>query len=304
MAYHSPTEDILFLLDHVVGFEAVLAAQGGLDRETVAAVLGEAASLVDAKIAPLQRPGDLAPARLENGTVLTSPGFHDGYRAYAGGGWIGISAPEQYGGMQLPRTLSVAVNDMFSGACLSLGLNPVLTQGQILALCTHASEEIKALYLPKLISGEWAGVMDLTEAQAGSDVGALRTKAEPLGDGTYKITGQKIYISWGDSDLTENICHLVLARLADAPPGTRGITLFLVPKFLPNPDGSLGNRNDLRVVSLEHKLGLHGSPTAVMEFSGAIGWRIGAENGGMAAMFTMMNDARLNVAVQGIGVAE
>ena len=282
MPYRSPTEDFLFLLDHVVGFDAVLAARAGdgLDRDTVAQVLGEAASLVDTEIAPLQRPGDLQPARLENGIVVTSPGYREGYEAFAEGGWIGISAPEQFGGMGLPRTLSVAVNDMFSGACLSLGLNPVLTQGQILALETHASDEIKALYLPKLISGEWAGVMDLTEAQAGSDVGALRTKAEPNGDGTYSVTGQKIYISWGDSDLTENICHLVLARLPDAPPGTRGISLFLVPKFLPNPDGSLGNGNDMRPVSLEHKLGLHGSPTAVMEFSGATGWRSARKTAG------------------------
>ncbi len=206
--------------------------------------------------------------------------------------------------MGLPQTLATAVNDMMSGACLALQLNPLMSQGQIEALEHHANDAIKALYLPKLISGEWSGTMNLTEPQAGSDVGALTTRAEPRGDGTYAITGQKIYITWGDNDITSNVCHLVLARLPDGVPGTKGISLFMVPKFLPDADGNPGQRNTLRVVSLEHKLGLHGSPTCVMAYEGATGWLVGQPHGGMAAMFTMMNNARLGVGVQGIGVAE
>lgn len=206
--------------------------------------------------------------------------------------------------MGLPMTLTTAVNEMMASACLSLQLNPLMSQGQIEALEHHASDAIKDRYLPKLISGDWCGTMNLTEPQAGSDVGALRSKAVPNGDGSYAITGQKIYISWADNDFSENVCHLVLARLPDGVAGTKGISLFMVPKLIPNADGTLGKQNNLRVVSLEHKLGLHGSPTAVMEYSGAQGWLVGAENGGMAAMFTMMNNARLGVGVQGIGAAE
>ncbi|MFO7920719.1 MAG: acyl-CoA dehydrogenase [Nioella sp.] len=200
--------------------------------------------------------------------------------------------------------VTTAVNEMIGSACLSLQLNPLMTQGQIEALEHHASDALKVLYLPKLISGEWCGTMNLTEAQAGSDVGALRTKAEPNDDGTYAITGQKIYISWGDNDFSENVCHLVLARLPDGVPGTKGISLFLVPKFIPDAGGAPGKRNSLGVVSLEHKMGLHGSPTAVMQYDGATGWMVGKPHGGMAAMFTMMNNARLGVGVQGISVAE
>ena len=306
MAYQSPIKDLRFLMDHVVGFDAVAATDrfGEATPDMVDAILTEAAKMCDEILAPLQRNGDLHPAVLENGTVRTSPGFGDGYHAIAAGGWIGMSADPDNGGMGLPMTLTTAVNDMMSGACLSLQLNPLMCQGQIEALEHHASDEIKALYLPKLISGEWCGTMNLTEPQAGSDVGALRSKAEPNGDGSYAISGQKIYISWGDNDFTENVCHLVLARLPDSAAGTKGISLFLVPKFIPDTDGNLGARNSLRVVSLEHKLGLHGSPTAVMEYDGAQGWLVGPENGGMAAMFTMMNNARLGVGVQGIGVAE
>ncbi len=293
-------------MDHVVGFDAVVATDrfGEATPDMVDAILIEAAKMCDEILAPLQRNGDLHPAVLESGIVRTSPGFGDGYHAIAAGGWIGMSANPDNGGMGLPMTLTTAVNDMMSGACLSLQLNPLMCQGQIEALEHHASDEIKALYLPKLISGEWCGTMNLTESQAGSDVGALRSKAEQNGDGSYAISGQKIYISWGDNDFTENVCHLVLARLPDSAAGTKGISLFLVPKFIPDADGNLGARNSLRVVSLEHKLGLHGSPTAVMEYDGAQGWLVGPENGGMAAMFTMMNNARLGVGVQGIGVAE
>ncbi len=217
---------------------------------------------------------------------------------------MSIAASPEFGGMGLPMALTTAVNEMMGSACLSLQLNPLMTQGQIEALEHHASDALKALYIPKLISGEWCGTMNLTEPQAGSDVGALRTKAEPNGDGTYAITGQKIYISWGDNDFTENVCHLVLARLPDGAPGTKGISLFMVPKFIPNADGKPGARNSLQVVSLEHKMGLHGSPTAVMQYDGATGWLIGEPHKGMAAMFTMMNNARLGVGVQGLSVAE
>jgi alkylation response protein AidB-like acyl-CoA dehydrogenase len=306
MPYRSPVSEFRFILDHVTGYDRVTATDRFTDAgaETVEAILTGAARLCDDVMAPLNRAGDKVPARLENGVVRTSPGFADGYRAIAEGGWIGISASEGAGGMGLPQTLATAVNDMMSGACLALQLNPLMSQGQIEALEHHASDEIKALYLPKLISGEWSGTMNLTEPQAGSDVGALTTKAEPRGDGTYTITGQKIYITWGDNDITSNVCHLVLARLPDGVPGTKGISLFMVPKFLPDADGNPGQRNTLRVVSLEHKLGLHGSPTCVMAYEGATGWLVGQPHGGMAAMFTMMNNARLGVGVQGIGVAE
>ena len=260
--------------------------------------------MCDEVMAPLIRNGDLHPAKLENGVVRSSPGFKEAYEQIAEGGWVGISSPVEYGGMGLPLTMAIAVNDMMSGANLALQLNPLLTQGQIDALEHHASDEIKELYLPKLISGEWSGTMNLTEPQAGSDVGALRTKAEPNGDGTYSVTGQKIFISWGDSDMTKNVCHLVLARLPDGAPGTKGISLFMVPKYIPDANGNPGVANSLKVVSLEHKMGLHGSPTCVMSFEGAKGWMVDGPNKGMAAMFTMMNNARLNVGVEGIGIAE
>ncbi|MCL4133959.1 UNVERIFIED_CONTAM: hypothetical protein GTU68_005999 [Idotea baltica] len=293
-------------MDHVVGFDQVAQTTRFADAtpDTCDAILTEAAKMCDEVLAPLNRAGDQHPAKLENGIVRTSPGFSDGYKAIAEGGWIGISAGPDHGGMDLPLTLATAVNDMMAGACLSLQLNPLMTQGQIEALEHHASDTIKDLYLPKLISGDWCGTMNLTEPQAGSDVGALRSRAEANGDGTYKISGQKIYISWADNDFTENVCHLVLARLPDGVEGTKGISLFMVPKIIPDANGTLGARNSLRVVSLEHKLGLHGSPTAVMEYDNAIGWLVGKEHGGMAAMFTMMNNARVGVATQGIGVAE
>ncbi|GLT09337.1 acyl-CoA dehydrogenase [Sulfitobacter porphyrae] len=306
MPYQAATDEFAFLIEHILDTEALRATARFAEatEDVTRAILSEAGKMCDAVLAPLQRPGDLHPARLENGVVLTSPGFAEGFRAIAEGGWIGITADPEHGGMGLPMTLNTAVNEMMSGACLSLQLAPLMSQGQIEALEHHASDALKALYLPKLISGEWTGTMNLTEPQAGSDVGALSTRAEDKGDGTYAITGQKIYISWGDNDFAENVCHLVLARLPGAPAGTKGISLFLVPKFLPDADGNPGRRNDLKVVSLEHKLGLHGSPTAVMEYAGATGWMVGPEQGGMAAMFTMMNNARLGVGGQGVGVAE
>ncbi|WP_300533981.1 acyl-CoA dehydrogenase [uncultured Mameliella sp.] len=306
MPYRAPIDAYMRLLRDVVGYDAVAETErfAEANRETVAAVLGEAGKLCEEVLAPLQRNGDLDPARLENGVVRTSKGFADGYAALAEGGWIATSAPEEYGGMGLPLTVTTCVNDMLGAACLALQLNPLMSQGQIDALEHHASDDLKTLYLPKLISGEWAGTMNLTEPQAGSDVGALSSKAVPNDDGTYAITGQKIYISWGDNDFSGNVCHLVLARLPDGVPGTKGISLFLVPKLIPDENGNPGVANDLKVVSLEHKMGLHGSPTCVMQYDGAKGWLVGEPHDGMRAMFTMMNNARLGVGVQGVSVAE
>ena len=306
MTYRAPLADYQFLFDHVVGLDQVVATERFSDAsaDLTSAILSEAGRLSEDVLAPLNRAGDLTPARLENGVVRTSPGFDKGYKAIAEGGWIGMTASAEHGGMGLPLTIATAVNEMMAGACLSLQLAPLMSQGQIEAMEHHASDALKELYLPKLISGEWTGTMNLTEAQAGSDVGALNSKAQDNGDGTFSITGQKIFITWGDHDVADNVCHLVLARLPDGAPGTKGISLFLVPKYLPDEAGNAGVANTLKVVSLEHKLGIHGSPTAVMQYDGAKGWLVGKEGGGMRAMFTMMNNARLGVGGQGIGVAE
>lgn len=306
MPYRAPVNDFTFLFDHVVGLEQVRATERfeEASSDVTAAILTEAGKMCEEVMAPLQRGGDLHPAHLENGVVRTSPGFAEGFKAIAEGGWIGLAASPEHGGMGLPMALNTAVNEMMSAACLSLQLAPLMGQGQIEALEHHASDEIKTTYLPKLISGEWTGTMNLTEPQAGSDVGALSTKAEANGDGSYSVTGQKIYITWGDNDFAANVCHLVLARLPGAPAGTKGISLFIVPKFIPDDQGNPGKANSLKVVSLEHKLGLHGSPTCVMQYDGAQGWLVGPEQGGMAAMFTMMNNARLGVGTQGVGIAE
>jgi alkylation response protein AidB-like acyl-CoA dehydrogenase len=306
MPYRSPVSEYRFLLDQVVPLAPLLQSDrfGHVTDDLAEAVLTAAARVCDEVLAPLNRVGDRHPARLENGVVRTAPGFAEGFRAIADAGLVSMGAPSEYGGLDLPESLGTAVNEMMSGACMALQLNPLLTQGQIAALTKHASDEIRALYLPRLISGEWSGTMNLTEPQAGSDVGALSTRAEDAGEGTYRITGQKIFITWGDSDVTANVCHLVLARLPGASAGTKGISLFLVPKFIPDADGKLGRANDLKVVSLEHKMGVHGSPTCVMAYAGATGWLVGEVNGGMAAMFTMMNAARLAVGIQGVGLAE
>ena len=306
MPYRAAVDDYRFLIEDVLDFATLRATDrfSEASEDVTGAILSEAGRLCDDVLAPLQRGGDLHPAKLENGIVRTSPGFAEGFAAIAEGGWIGMSADPEFGGMGLPMTLTSAVNEMMSGACLSLQLAPLMSQGQIEALEHHASDTIKTLYLPKLISGEWTGTMNLTEPQAGSDVGALSSRAEDNGDGTYAVSGQKIYISWGDNDFAGNVCHLVLARLPGAPAGTKGISLFLVPKFIPDEKGEPGQRNGVSVVSLEHKMGLHGSPTAVMQYDNATGWIIGREGGGMAAMFTMMNNARLGVGEQGIGAAE
>ena len=306
MPYRAPVDQIRFILNHVVPFDKVATTVTFAEAsgDMVDAILTEAGRMATEVLAPLNISGDQTPARLENGVLRSSPGFDKGFAAIAEGGWIGLSADPEHGGAGLPQALNMSVAEMTSGACLALQLNPLLTQGQIEALEHHADDAMKALYLPKLISGEWNGTMNLTEPGAGSDVGALKTRAEPNGDGTYAITGQKIFITWGDSDVNENTCHAVLARLPDGARGTKGISLFMVPKYLPDEDGRPGRANSLKVVSLEHKMGIHGSPTCVMSYEGATGWLIGREHGGMAAMFTMMNAARLGVGVQGVGVAE
>ena len=306
MSYRAPIADYRLIMEAILPLDRLASTDHFAEAtpETVQAVLSEAARLAEAVLAPLNPAGDATPARLENGTLRSSPGFAEGFAALAAGGWVGLAADPEHGGMGLPQMVNQAVAEMFAGANLALQLNPLLTQGQIEALQHHADPDMQALYLPRLISGEWSGTMNLTEPQAGSDVGALRAKAEPRGDGTYAVTGQKIFITWGDTDFTENVCHLVLARLPDAAPGTRGISLFMVPKFIPDADGRPGAANSLHVVSLEHKLGIHGSPTCVMAFEGATGWLVGHPHGGMAAMFTMMNAARLSVGMQGVGVAE
>ncbi|MFV0333087.1 MAG: acyl-CoA dehydrogenase [Tropicimonas sp.] len=306
MSYIAPLAEFRFLLEHVTGFGRLRATElfAEATEDVTEAVLAEAARLAGEVLAPVNRAGDVQPAVLENGVLRSPPGYAEAYRAIADGGWISVAAPVEHGGMGLPVSLQMAINEMMSSACLALQLNPLLSQGQIEALATHAGAEIKALYLPRLISGEWSGTMDLTESGAGSDVGALKTRAARNGDGSYAITGQKIFITWGECDFTGNVCHLVLARLPDGAPGTKGISLFLVPRNLPDGNGDPGAANRVRAVSIEHKLGIHGSPSCVMEFEGATGWLVGEEHGGMAAMFTMMNNARLSVAMQGIGLAE
>ncbi len=306
--YTPPLADMRFVLEEVAGLGAI-ASLPGYDTatpDTVAAVLDEAADLARDVLAPINDSGDREGARLENGAARLPAGFRDAYKAFVAGGWSGLPFPEQHGGHGLPRVVATAVSEMWSAANLSFALCPLLTAGAAEALEHHGSEELKALYLPKLVSGEWTGTMNLTEPQAGSDVGALKTRAVKNGD-HYRITGQKIFISYGEHDLADNIIHLVLARTPDSPPGTKGISLFLVPKFLPDANGAPGRRNEVRCVSLEHKLGIHASPTAVLAFgdeAGAIGFLVGEEHRGMACMFTMMNNARLNVGLQGVAISE
>ncbi|WP_430910634.1 acyl-CoA dehydrogenase [Methylobacterium sp. sgz302541] len=304
MSYRPPVAEMAFTMRHVAGLDAAIAAgaHGDLAPEDAVAVLKEAARLAGSVIAPLDRAGDRYGAKLTDGKVATAPGWRTAYQAFVDGGWNGLGAPVEHGGQGLPHLLSAACNEMWNGASLAFGLCPLLTAGGIEALAAHGSDALKAAYLDKLISGEWTATMNLTEPQSGSDLSTLRTRAEPRGDGSYAITGAKIFITYGEHDLADNIVHLVLARLKDAPAGTRGISLFLVPKILPD-----GSRNDLRCSGLEHKLGIHGSPTCSMAFGdagGATGWLVGEENRGLACMFTMMNSARLNVGLQGVGAAE
>jgi acyl-CoA dehydrogenase len=309
MTYRAPVADIAFALKNAAGFGPALAEglYGDLSEDVVDAVLEEAGKFAGDILAPLNAPGDRHGALFKDGAVTTAPGWKDAYRAWTQAGWNGLAAPAQWGGQELPHAVNAACVEMWNSAAMAFGLGPVLTMAGIDALAAHGSDELKRVYLPKLVSGEWMGTMQLTEPQAGSDVGALRTRAERAADGSYRITGQKIFITYGEHDLTDNIIHLVLARLPDAPPGTKGISLFLVPKFLLNADGSLGARNDARAHSIEHKLGIHASPTCTMVYGdngGATGYLIGDENRGMACMFTMMNQARLAVGLQGVAIAE
>ena len=274
------------------------------DADTEAAVLDAAGRLARDVLAPLNRVGDEQGARFENGRVFAAPGFPAAYKAFAEGGWNALSADPEFGGQGLPKALEIATFEMFDAANMAFGLCPILTQGAIEALAAHGSPALQALYLPKLISGEWTGTMNLTEPQSGSDLASLKTRAEKNADGSYSITGQKIFITWGDHDCAENIVHLVLARLPDAPPGTKGVSLFVAPKRLVNADGTLGAANALKPGGIEHKLGIHGSPTCVMLYEGARAELVGEENRGLAHMFTMMNAARLQVGTQGVAIAE
>jgi len=299
MSFTAPVREQRLILDAVVRIGEI---DGGPDGDTVDAVLEGAAALAEGEFAPLARIGDTQGARWDNGVVTTPPGFRDAWNAFVEGGWMTLAAPEAHGGQGLPFVMSAALMDDLNAANVGFALCPMLSMGAIEAIDKHGSEELKRNYLPKIVSGEWPATMNLTEPQAGSDVGALKTRAEPNGDGSWRLIGTKIFITYGDHDLSDQIVHMVLARTPGAPDGTRGISLFLVPKLLPD-----GSRNDLRCVSIEHKMGIHASPTCVMSYGdegGATGWLVGPEQGGMAAMFTMMNNARLNVGLQGVGIAE
>ncbi|OQM74767.1 acyl-CoA dehydrogenase [Manganibacter manganicus] len=312
--YRAPVETIAFTLNKVAGLDAALEAGtfGDLDRDVVEAILAEAGRFAGEELAPLAKVGDGEGAKLEGAVVTMPAGWRDLYRRWAHSGWNALTGPIHYGGQGLPTMLSVAVLEMWNSASMAFGVGPTLTMGAIEALDKHATAALKHTYLAKLVSGEWMATMNLTEPQAGSDLNALRTRAERGPDGTYRIFGQKIFITYGEHDLTDNIVHMVLARLPDAPAGTRGISLFLVPKFLLNKDGSPGRRNDVFCAGIERKLGIHASPTCTMVYGdgfegaepGAVGWLVGEENKGLACMFTMMNNARLAVGIQGVAVAE
>jgi alkylation response protein AidB-like acyl-CoA dehydrogenase len=301
--YSPPVDDILFVLRHVtdVGALAKLPGYGDFDVDHLDDLVSEAARFMAEVIAPTNRVGDLEPSRRNaDGTVTTPEGFASAYHRYVEAGWPAAPFAPEYGGGGLPWLVGLAIQEMFTAANMALSLCPMLTQGAIHLLTTHGTPEQKAAWLPKLISGEWSGTMNLTEPQAGSDVGAVTTRAVRQRDGSYRITGQKIFITWGEHDLTDNIVHLTLARVPDAPPGTRGISCFIVPKEMPDT----GERNRIECVTVEHKMGIHGSPTCVLQFDDAVGYLIGDENAGMSYMFTMMNNARLSVAVEGLGLAD
>jgi alkylation response protein AidB-like acyl-CoA dehydrogenase len=310
MPYQAPVRDIRFSLEEIAGL-ADLRREGlftDASADLIEQILSEAGKLSADVLAPLNAPGDRAGTSLNgDGSVVSPDGFAEAYRQFVDGAWLSVPFDPEYGGMGLPKGVALAVHEMVHAANMSFGLCPMLTLGAVEALSAHGTDAQKALYLPKLITGQWSGTMNLTEPQAGSDVGALTSRAIPNDDGTYKIFGQKIYITWGEHDLAENIVHLVLARLPDAPAGVKGISLFLVPKFLPNEDGNPGTRNDVTCIGLEKKMGIHASPTCTMSYGdngGATGWIIGEPNKGLAYMFTMMNSARLNVGLQGVAVAD
>src|SRR3954470_12670863 len=309
MTYRAPINDILLALNHGAGLKAAVEAghYGDFDADITAAVLEEAGRFASDVLAPLNRVGDQHGVKLAEAKVTTAPGWPDAYKRWTEGGWNAVSGPEDFGGQGLPLAINAACTEIWSAANAAFGLCPLLTLSAIEALDAHGSDGLKRIYLAKLVSGEWTGTMQLTEPQAGSDVGALRTRAEREADGSYRIKGTKIFITYGDHDMTDNIVHFVLARLPDAPPGTKGISLFLIPKFMVNADGSLGKRNDIYPSGVEHKLGMHASPTCTMtmgDHGGAIGYLIGEENRGMLCMFTMMNQARLGVGLEGVGIAD
>jgi alkylation response protein AidB-like acyl-CoA dehydrogenase len=308
MTYAAPIQEMRFALDAIAGLPEIARLPGYEEAtpDLVSAILAEAAKLAGEVIAPLNQPGDRQGSVFENGVVRTPDGFQNAYRQFVEGGWNALPFDPDFGGQGLPWALATAVQEMWQAANLSFGLCPLLTAGAVELLQAHGSDQQKTDYLAKMVSGEWTGTMNLTEPQAGSDVGALKTRAVPNGD-HYLITGQKIFITWGEHDCADNIVHMVLARLPDAPEGTKGISLFLVPKYVVNEDGTLSSHNDLRCVSIEHKLGINASPTAVMSYGdsgGAVGYLVGEENQGMACMFTMMNNARLAVGLQGVAIAE
>lgn len=307
--YSAPLKDMRFVLQHLAGLEQVasLPGFGDVDTNLADAILIEADRFAGGVLSPLNFVGDREGARWSDGVVRTAPGWREAYAKFVEAGWNGLSCRTEHGGQGLPRLLSTLVEEMWNGANLSFALCPMLTRGAIEAFELCGSEAQKAMYLPKLVSGQWTGTMNLTEPQAGSDLGVVRTRAQPQTDGSYRIHGQKIFITYGEHDLTENIVHLVLARTPDAPPGVKGLSLFVVPKFLVNADGSLGARNDVRCASIEHKLGIHGSPTAVLSFGdgeGATGWLVGELNRGLPYMFIMMNAARFSVGLEGVGLCE
>ena len=309
MTYTAPIKDMLFDMEHLARIDQVAQIPGFEDAglETAQAVLEECAKLCEGVVAPLNVPGDLHPSSFKDGVVTTTAGFVDAFKQYAEGGWQGLQHPTDFGGQGLPKTIGAACIEMLNSANLSFALCPLLTDGAIEALLTAGSDALKATYLEKLVTGEWTGTMNLTEPQAGSDLALVRTRAEPQGDGSYKVFGTKIFITYGEHDMADNIVHLVLARVAGAPEGVKGISLFVVPKFLVNQDGSLGKRNDVHCVSIEHKMGIKASPTAVLQFGdngGAIGYLVGEENRGLEYMFIMMNAARYAVGLQGLAVAE
>ncbi|WP_440995147.1 acyl-CoA dehydrogenase [Arhodomonas sp. SL1] len=308
MSYTAPTRHMRYLIDEVLGLEGIAALPGYEEAtpDTVTTVLEEAARFAAGELAPLNAPGDRAGARLADGRVTVPEGFAEAYRAYVEAGWNGIACDPDHGGMGLPNLVATATQEMWQSANLALSLCPMLTAGAIEALTRHGSEDQKALYLSRLVSGEWTGTMVLTEPQAGTDLGAIRTRAERDGD-AYRLFGQKIYITWGEHEMAENIIHLVLARTPDAPEGVKGISMFIVPKYLPESDGSPGARNDLQCVGLEEKLGIHASPTCTMVFgegAGAVGYLVGEEGRGLEYMFTMMNEARHKVGLQGLAIGE
>ena len=306
MTFTAPKKTIEFLLNHAVDLSAVLAAPAFADtnRELISDILAGAADFSENVWAPTNWNGDQNPATLVDENVKSSPGFKEAYKDFVEASWLSLATTPEIGGMGLPQVVKVGTDEMFYAANMALGLCPMLTSSAAKAINAHASAPLKEKYLPKMVNGEWTGAMCLTEPQAGSDLGPVRTKAIDNGDGTYAISGQKIYITWGDHDVADNIIHLVLARLPDAPAGSKGISLFLCPKVFVDDQGNLGERNSFKPIGLEHKLGIHGSPTCVMEFNGATGWLVGEPNRGLSCMFTMMNEARLFVGVQGVAIGE